>query len=72
MEWVLEQQAVDDNFSNKIFFSNVAHLKFIGYINKVIEERPLYPETVTVCCALWSGGVIGPYFFENGDGTTVI
>ena len=38
---------------------------------QVIEERPLHPEKVTVWCALWSEGVIGPYFFENDDGTTV-
>ena len=38
---------------------------------QVIKESPLHPEKVTVCCALWSEGVIGPYFFENEDGTTV-
>ena len=26
---------------------------------------------MTVWCALWSEGVVGPYFFENKDGTTV-
>ena len=51
-EWVLEQQAVDGNFSNKIFFTDEAHLG--GYVNKqnyriwgpenleVIEERSLH------------------------------
>jgi hypothetical protein len=83
VEWVLEQQAVDGDFSNKIFFSDEAHFSLCGYVNKqncriwgsenpqVIEERPLHPEKVTVWCALWSEGVIGPYFFENDDGTTV-
>ena len=64
MEWVLEQQAVDGNFLNKIFFSDEAHCALGGYVNKkichiwdfenpqVIEERPLHPETVTVWCAL--------------------
>ena len=81
VEWVLEQQAVDGNFSNKIFFSDEAHFTLGGYVNKqncriwgsenpqVIEERPLHPEKITVWCALWSKGVIGPYFFENGNGT---
>lgn len=33
-------------------------------------ERPLHPQKVTVWCAIWSGGVIGPYFFENEEGVT--
>ena len=83
MEWVLEQQVEDGNFSNKIFFSDVAHFTLGGYVNKqnshicgsehrqVIEEGPLHPEKITVWCALWSVDVIGLYFIENDDGTTV-
>lgn len=37
----------------------------------MIVERPLHPPKVTVWCALWSGGIIGPYFFENDEGQTV-
>ena len=60
MEWVLEQQAVDGNFWNKIFFSDEAHFTLCGYVNKqnvhiwgsknphVIEESLLHPEKVTV------------------------
>ena len=60
VECVLEQQAVDGNFSNKIFFSDEAHFTLGGYVNKqscqiwgsenpqVIEERPLHLEKVTV------------------------
>lgn len=81
--WVLEKQAVDADFSNKIFFSDEAHFSLGGYVNKqncriwgsenpqLIVEKPLHPEKVTVWCALWSGGVIGPYFFENNHGRTV-
>ena len=77
MEWELKQQSVNGNFSNKILFSNEAHFILGGYVNKqncpicgsaypqVIEEKPLHPEKVTVCCALWSKGVIGTYFVEN-------
>ena len=55
---MLTQLAVDDNFSNKIFFSDEAHLTLEGYVNKqncriwgsenaqVIEERPLHREKV--------------------------
>ena len=71
MEWLLEQQAVDYNISNKIFFSDEAHFTLRGYVNKqnrriwcyenpqVIEERPLHPEEFTAWCALRSEGVIG-------------
>ena len=34
VEWVLEQQTVNGNFSNKIFFSDKAHFSLGGYINK--------------------------------------
>ena len=83
MEWVLKQQAVDSNFSNEIFFSDKSHFILGGYVKKqnyricgpensqVIEDRPLHQEKVTVWCALWFEGVIGTYFFENNDGTTV-
>ena len=68
---MLEQQAVD---SDKIFFSDDAHFTLGGYINKqncsiwgsedpqVNEERSLHSEKEKK---------IGPYFFENDDGTTV-
>ncbi|GFT71311.1 putative transposable element [Trichonephila clavipes] len=48
-----------------------------GYVNKqnyriwsetnlqVYVETPLHPEKLTVWCALWAGGIIGPYFFKN-------
>ena len=68
---------------NKIFFSDEAHFALGGYVNKknyriwdsekphIIEDQPLHPEKVAVRLALWSEVVIGPYFFENDDGTTV-
>ena len=74
---------MDGNFSNKIFFYDEAHFTIGGYVNKqvcriwysenpqVIEKRPLYPEKVIVWCGLWCKGMIGPYFFENVDGSTV-
>ncbi|GFW01401.1 putative transposable element [Trichonephila clavipes] len=53
-----------------------------GYVNKqncriwseanpqVYVETPLHPETLTVWCALWAGGIIGPYF-KNDEGHNV-
>ncbi|GFU80206.1 putative DD41D transposase [Trichonephila clavipes] len=29
------------------------------------------PEKLTVWCALWAGGIIGPYFFTNDEGHNV-
>ncbi|GFW97926.1 putative DD41D transposase [Trichonephila clavipes] len=58
-------------------FRNEAHFLLNDYVNKqncriwseanpqVYVETPLHPEKLTVWCALWAGGVIGPYFFKN-------
>ena len=37
---------------------------------QVNEERALHSEKVAVWCVLRFKGVIGPYFFENDNGTT--
>ncbi|GFX00281.1 putative DD41D transposase [Trichonephila clavipes] len=34
-------------------------------------ETPLHPEKLTVWCALWADGIIGPYFFKNDEGHNV-
>ena len=31
----------------------------------------MYPEKVTVCCGLWAGGTIGPYFFKDAANRNV-
>ncbi|GFS77175.1 hypothetical protein TNCV_3757761 [Trichonephila clavipes] len=63
--------------------SDEAHFWLNGYVNKqncriwseanpqVYVETPLHPEKLTVWCALWAGGVIGPYFFKNDEGHNV-
>ncbi|GFU30153.1 uncharacterized protein TNCV_1649251 [Trichonephila clavipes] len=63
--------------------SDEAHFWLNGYINKqncriwseanpqVYVETPLHPEKLTVWCALWAGGIIGPYFFKNDEGLNV-
>ncbi|GFT89373.1 low-density lipoprotein receptor-related protein 4 [Trichonephila clavipes] len=59
-----------------------AHFWLNGYVNKqncriwseanprVYVETPLHPEKLTVWCALWAGGIIGPYF-KNDEGHNV-
>ncbi|GFW79424.1 putative DD41D transposase [Trichonephila clavipes] len=60
-----------------------AHFWLNDYVNKqncriwseanpqVYVETPLHPEKLTVWCALWAGGIIGPYFFKNDEGHNV-
>ncbi|GFV04172.1 transposable element Tc3 transposase [Trichonephila clavipes] len=66
-----------------IFKIDEAHLWLNGYVNKqncriwsegnpqVYVETPLNPEKLTVWCALWASGIIGPYFFKNDEGHNV-
>ncbi|GFW03977.1 uncharacterized protein TNCV_2050931 [Trichonephila clavipes] len=61
----------------------LVHFWLNGYVNKqncrisseanpqVYVETPLHPEKLTVWCALWVGGIIGPYFFKNDEGHNV-
>ncbi|GFV92167.1 transposable element Tc3 transposase [Trichonephila clavipes] len=63
--------------------SDEAHFWLNGYVNKqncriwseanhqVYVETPLHPEKLTFWCALWAGGIIGPYFFKNYEGHNV-
>ncbi|GFX15981.1 uncharacterized protein TNCV_522881 [Trichonephila clavipes] len=75
--------AVVPYFHKRILFSDEAHFWLNGYVNKqnyriwseanpqVYVETPLHPEKLTVWCALWAGGIIGPYFFKNDEGHNV-
>ncbi|GFX69213.1 transposable element Tc3 transposase [Trichonephila clavipes] len=55
---------VPEQFSNK---------KYLNEANpQVYVETPLHPEEkLTIWCALWAGGIIGPYFFKNDEGHNV-
>ncbi|GFW51926.1 transposable element Tc3 transposase [Trichonephila clavipes] len=77
VEWAQNEIAVVPDFHKRILFSDEAHFWLNGYDNKqncriwreanpqVYVETPLYPEKLTVWCALWAGRIIGPYFFKN-------
>ncbi|GFS80396.1 uncharacterized protein TNCV_3448231 [Trichonephila clavipes] len=83
VEWAQNEVAVVPDFHKRILFSDEAHFWLNGYVNKqncrilneanpqVYVEAPLHPEKLTVWCALWAGGIIGPYFFKNDEGQNV-
>ncbi|GFW25648.1 DUF4817 domain-containing protein [Trichonephila clavipes] len=75
--------AVVPDFHKRILFNDEAHFWLNGYVNKqncriwskvnpqVYVETPLHAEKLTVWCALWASGIIGPYFFKNDEGHNV-
>ncbi|GFU96462.1 uncharacterized protein TNCV_90351 [Trichonephila clavipes] len=83
IEWAQNEIAIVPDFHKRILFSDDAHFWLNGYVNKqncriwseanpqVYVETPLHPEKLTVWCALWAGGIIGPYFFKNDEGHNV-
>jgi len=64
---------------NKLLMSDNAHFQLRDTVNKQnfrywsaanpheLHQRPTYDPKVTVCCAVWSRGVTGPYLFEDED-----
>ncbi|GFX32014.1 retrovirus-related Pol polyprotein from transposon 412 [Trichonephila clavipes] len=82
VEWAQNEIAVVPDFHKRILFSDGAHFWLNGYVNKqncriwseanpqVYVETPLHPEKLTVWCALWADGIIGPYF-KNDEGHNV-
>lgn len=82
-DWALEQLELDANFGKKIIFSDEAHFWLNGFVKKQncriwgdsnpqqIQQLPMHPEKLTVWCGLWSGGIIGPFFFKNDAEVTV-
>ncbi|GFY36624.1 DUF4817 domain-containing protein [Trichonephila clavipes] len=80
VEWAQNEIAVVPDFHKRILLSDEVHFWLNGYVNKqncriwseanpqVYIETPLHSEKLTVWCALWAGGIIGPYFFKNDEG----
>ncbi|GFV55293.1 tigger transposable element-derived protein 1 [Trichonephila clavipes] len=83
VEWAQNEIAVVPDFHKRILFSDEAHFWLNGYVTKqncciwseanpqVYVETPLHPEKLIVWCALWAGGIIGPYFFKTDEGHNV-
>ncbi|GFX35662.1 putative DD41D transposase [Trichonephila clavipes] len=57
VEWAQNEIAVVTDFHKRILFSDEAHF----WLN----------EKLTVWCALWASGIIGPYFFKSDEGLNV-
>lgn len=84
VKWGLEQETSNPDFQSKIFFSDEANFYLDGFVNKQNcriwgsekprpnEEQPTSTAKVTVWCAIWAKGIIGPYFFENKEGDPVV
>ncbi|GFY30842.1 hypothetical protein TNCV_3120021 [Trichonephila clavipes] len=70
VEWAQNEIAIIPDFHKRILFSDEAHFRLNGYVNKqncriwseanpqVYVETPLHPEKQTVWCALWAGGIL--------------
>ncbi|GFV71091.1 transposase [Trichonephila clavipes] len=82
VEWAQNEIAVVPDFHKRILFSDEAHFWLNGYVKQncriwseanpqVHVETPLHPEKLTVLCTLYTGGIIGPYFFKNDEGHNV-
>ncbi|GFW92414.1 transposase [Trichonephila clavipes] len=83
VECAQNEISVVPDFHKRILFSDEAYIWLTGCVNKqncriwseanpqVYVETPLHPETLTVLCAIWAGGIIGSYFFKNDEGHNV-
>ncbi|GFU80446.1 putative DD41D transposase [Trichonephila clavipes] len=70
VEWAQNEIAVVPDFHKRILFSDEALFWLNGYVNKqncriwseanpqMYVKTPLYPEKLTVWCALWAGGIL--------------
>lgn len=67
------QQQVDADFSNEIIFCDYAHFHLNGCVNRlnfhvcdsenprVVVEKQMYQQRVTIFCGFWAGGIIRPF-----------
>lgn len=74
---IVEIMEEDDTWINRICFSDEAHFHLSGEVNRhnctywskndpdFFTTKPLHSPRVTVWCGVWSGGIVGPYFFDG-------
>ena len=82
-EWALGKLGEDSLLYRKIVFSNEAYFRLNVYVNKqnwrfqsegepeALQKLPMHSKKVTVWCALWAGGIIGPYCFKDAANCNV-
>ena len=81
--WLKQKCDLSEDFINNLWFSDEAHFHLNGQVNRQncrfwgkappdeVLQRPLHSPKVTVWCALSGQGIVGPFFFEDRDGSTV-
>ena len=82
-EWFNNMCREEEYFMQHLITSDEAHFDLAGYVNKqncrfwgredpkIMHEKPLHSERVTVWCAVTYSCVIGPYFLEDENGGAV-
>ncbi|GFV10383.1 putative DD41D transposase, partial [Trichonephila clavipes] len=80
VEWAQNEIAVVPDFQKRILFSEEVHPGYMAtsinktaafgvkLIHKCISKHRYIQKTDLFWCALWAGGIIGPYFFKNDEG----
>lgn len=73
----------DEAFLSHLIMSDEAHFHLGGYVNKqnyrfwgvenpkIIHTQLSHPQKVTVWCGITNARILGPYFFEDGNGAAV-
>ena len=81
--WLLQEIEDDETLLGRIWFSDEAHFYLNGHVNNKnyifwgsqkpdeVYEQNLHDLKVTAWVAMSRQGIIGPYFFMDGDGDTL-
>ena len=79
--WFSQKCETDPAFLENIWFSDEAHFQLDGCVNTqncriwanerpdVVLEKPLHSQKITAWCAFSAKGIIGPFWFQQKDGS---
>jgi hypothetical protein len=66
--WRSEHSSTDEAHFNLSGFVNKQNFRYWSNVTPhQLHQKPLHSSRVTVWCAILSFGIIGPYFFEDGN-----